>query len=211
MASKAIEMNVHIGPRISSKNERDATTTAPTASNIPITNRTALPFALMLHCITDCIWRHHSSRDYNDCMSELPPEALSDPMRPPSTSVEVHCLHCGQEYESYLIEWREEDRAAGKRMGFWCCPIPGCDGKGFCFDIFPTDPDYVDEESGEKIWHEDPPMVEGHESDCECVECEMAWAEEEAQFEREAQEYQRKVASGEIKPPPPMGEDDIPF
>jgi hypothetical protein len=24
--------------------------------------------------------------------------------------------------------------------GFWMCPTPNCDGAGFCFDIFPTDP-----------------------------------------------------------------------
>jgi hypothetical protein len=26
--------------------------------------------------------------------------------------------------------------------GFWMCPTPNCDGKGFTFDIFPTDPDH---------------------------------------------------------------------
>ena len=32
----------------------------------------------------------------------------------------------------------------GSKLGFWCCPTPGCDGKGFGFDIFPTDPNYDD-------------------------------------------------------------------
>lgn len=26
--------------------------------------------------------------------------------------------------------------------GFWMCPTPNCDGVGFSFDIFPTDPDH---------------------------------------------------------------------
>lgn len=79
-------------------------------------------------------------------MSAGPPDRDSDPFGPPELSTQVHCLHCDQEYESYLIEWRVYTDADGSGHGFWCCPIPGCDGKGFGFDIFPTDPDYFDEE-----------------------------------------------------------------
>lgn len=109
-------------------------------------------------------------------MDEIPAEAWDDPMHPPSIPIEVHCIHCGNEYESYRIEWREEMDADGSKHCFWCCPIPGCDGKGFCFDIFPTDPDYVDERTGEKIWMED------HEDDCECDECKELRAELEVEF-----------------------------
>ncbi len=70
----------------------------------------------------------------------------SDPFAPPETPTTVGCLHCAMEYESYLIEWRVSTNADGSEHGFWCCPIPGCDGKGFGFDIFPTDPDYFDED-----------------------------------------------------------------
>ena len=66
----------------------------------------------------------------------------------------VSCLHCGEEFDSYLIEWREEAGDNGSAMGFWCCPTPGCDGKGFGFDIFPIDPDYRDE-NGDKMWSDD--------------------------------------------------------
>ena len=75
----------------------------------------------------------------------------TDPFKPPSQPVEVHCLHCGQEYDSYLIEWRIETDREGKKHGFWCCPTPGCDGRGFGFDIFPTDPEYRGED-GEAMW-----------------------------------------------------------
>lgn len=79
-----------------------------------------------------------------------------DCFRPPDVPTLVHCLHCGQEYESYEIVWRlntvdpddEEDRVPG----FWCCPVPGCAGKGFGFDIFPIDPECLDERAG---WFED--------------------------------------------------------
>lgn len=82
-------------------------------------------------------------------MSESqPPDADNDPFRPPKQPTLVGCLHCGEEYESYLIEWRESVAADGKREGFWCCPIPGCSGAGFGFDILPVDPNYRDENGG---------------------------------------------------------------
>lgn len=89
----------------------------------------------------------------------------------------------------------------GSLPGMWVCPVDGCGDAGFAFDIWPVDPDYVDPRTGQKYCGEDPPMIEGHESDCECAECEMARDEQEAEWEREDAEYQRKVASGEITPP----------
>ncbi len=79
--------------------------------------------------------------------------AERDPFRPPTVPVMVHCLHCDQEYESYLIHWVDETTEADI-PGFWWCPTPGCDGKGFGFDIFPVDPDYRDEQ-GNLMWVED--------------------------------------------------------
>jgi hypothetical protein len=86
-----------------------------------------------------CNWSH--------CMN---PD--DDIFRPPTVPIEVGCLHCQQTYESYLIEWREFINHDGSKIGFWCCPMPDCDGKGFGFDIFPTDPHYRREEDGELMW-----------------------------------------------------------
>ena len=72
----------------------------------------------------------------------------SDPFKPPAISTPVGCLHCGQEYDSYLIEWRIETTHDGKQAGFWCCPTPDCGGRGFGFDILPLDPEYRDERGG---------------------------------------------------------------
>ncbi len=74
-----------------------------------------------------------------------------DCFKPPAVPTEVHCIHCHREYDSYLIEWREFPNETGGTDGFWCCPMPGCGGKGFGFDIFPTDPQYVGED-GEPMW-----------------------------------------------------------
>ncbi len=75
-------------------------------------------------------------------------DSASDPFAPPAVSTEVCCIHCGETYDSWQIEWRIEKTPRGDEHGFWCCPIPGCDGKGFGFDILPTDPNYRDENGG---------------------------------------------------------------
>jgi hypothetical protein len=88
----------------------------------------------------------------------------SDPFKPPPGSVLVHCIHCGEEYESYRIEWRVYDEPDG-RHGFWCCPIEECDGKGFGFDIFPIDREEA-ARFGIEIWDdEDGEDDEFHDED----------------------------------------------
>ena len=87
-----------------------------------------------------------------------------DPFRPPAISTLVGCLHCGEEYDSYRIEWRVETDSKGRPHGFWCCPIENCDGRGFGFDIFPVDPDYRDE-NGEKMWVNDDEEEDDEETD----------------------------------------------
>jgi hypothetical protein len=81
-------------------------------------------------------------------MTDDPLDPSDDPFGPPEIPVEVECLHCGQQYQSHLIEWRIETDADGNPHGFWCCPTPGCGGKGFGFDILPTDQNYRDEHGG---------------------------------------------------------------
>jgi len=92
----------------------------------------------------------------------LDPE--SDVFGPPVIPTQVGCLHCGQEYESYLIEWRVETTAAGQAHGFWCCPTPGCGGKGFGCDILPTDPTYQDERGG-WVWTDEADELEAELED----------------------------------------------
>ena len=87
-------------------------------------------------------------------MSYDPLDPDRDCFKPPAIPTQVFCLHCQQEYDSYLIEWRLETSTDGSAHGFWCCPMPDCDGRGFGFDIFPIDPDYRNED-GEPMWVED--------------------------------------------------------
>lgn len=88
-------------------------------------------------------------------MSENDPTSPDgDPFGPPTVNTEVCCLHCNETYDSYLIEWRVETLSDGREHGFWCCPMSGCDGRGFGFDILPTDPHYRDEHGG-WVWDDD--------------------------------------------------------
>ena len=80
---------------------------------------------------------------------------------------------------------------ASKR-GFWCCPIPGCDGRGFCFDIFPTDPEWRDEH-GERVW------VDGGEEDLDDADLEDAMPDESTH------------PNGQAGKPPSPDDLDIPF
>ncbi len=87
-------------------------------------------------------------------MSHDPLDPDADCFKPPPVPTEVHCLHCHLEYDSYLMEYRIEVDREGHKRGFWCCPTPGCGGKGFGFDIFPTDPDYRGPD-GLPMWESD--------------------------------------------------------
>ena len=120
--------------------------------------------------------------------------AERDPFRPPTVPVMVHCLHCDQEYESYLIHW-VDDTTESDAPGFWCCPTPGCDGKGFGFDIFPVDPDYRDEQ-GNLMWVEDDEDEDYDETD------------EPADLEVDTEDWEVDVGR---QPPADDIEDDIPW
>ena len=57
-----------------------------------------------------------------------------DPFGPPIPHAEVACLHCEKVYHSSKMYERKD---------FWYCGTPGCDGKGYGFDIFPVDEEFV--------------------------------------------------------------------
>src|SRR6185436_8147845 len=73
----------------------------------------------------------------------------TDPMAPPAEPCECYCLHCGRTFMSDRMWFQRVINAKDGFPGFWMCPTPNCDGAGFCFDIFPTDPDHPANEG----WH----------------------------------------------------------
>jgi hypothetical protein len=71
------------------------------------------------------------------------PEDRVDPtdmMSPPKVPCECYCLHCHRTFMSDGIWFQKVINARDGFAGFWMCPTPNCDGAGFTFDIFPTDP-----------------------------------------------------------------------
>jgi len=87
------------------------------------------------------------------CFGPLDPN--SDPFRPPATATRVFCLHCDEEFQSDSLQWKTSQGQNGGVQGFWICPTPGCQGKGFGFDIMPVDPNYRDERGGWVYFDED--------------------------------------------------------
>jgi hypothetical protein len=132
----------------------------------------------------------------------------NDPFGPPAISTVVHCIHCGEEYDSYRIEWRVERDADGEVHGFWCCPMPSCDGKGFGFDIFPVDPEYRDE-NGELMWCSDEDEFEDDDfEDSEFDDVEFAALDDEDDDEEEDWLLDDEAPSRGSRPD---RDEDIPF
>jgi hypothetical protein len=67
-------------------------------------------------------------------------DGRGDCFAPPAEPCECYCLHCQRVFMSDGIWFQKVINARDGFKGFWMCPTPNCDGAGFTFDIFPTDP-----------------------------------------------------------------------
>jgi hypothetical protein len=84
-----------------------------------------------------------------------------DPFAPPDEPCECWCMHCHRTFMSDQIWFQRVKGARDGFEGFWMCPTPNCDGAGFTFDIFPTDPNHPandgwfddDEPVGDREWN----------------------------------------------------------
>ena len=107
----------------------------------------------------------HERCDRADPLDPRDERLHDDPFGPPKIACECYCLHCRRTFMSSEIWFQRITNAEpGKLDGFWMCPTPNCDGKGFTFDIFPTDPDHPanegwydgeDEDSEDEEWDEE--------------------------------------------------------
>jgi hypothetical protein len=75
-------------------------------------------------------------------MSDGPSTSGGDNFGPPAEPCECYCLHCGRVFMSDGIWFQKVIGSRDGFTGFWMCPTPNCDGAGFTFDIFPTDPEH---------------------------------------------------------------------
>jgi len=72
----------------------------------------------------------------------MPIDDRDDPFAPPAEPCECWCLHCRRTYTSDQIWFQRVIGDQHGLDGFWICPTPNCEGSGFSFDIFPTDPEH---------------------------------------------------------------------
>lgn len=119
-------------------------------------------------------------------------ERFDDWFRPPAIPIEVECVECGEVYESSKMRWVPDGGPPGY-AGAWCCPTPGCGGAGFLFDIWPTDPEWRDE-NGNRV----------------CFESEEESFYEQQRF-MDMMAAGGPVDTGDIEPKYITDDDDIPF
>ena len=117
-----------------------------------------------------------------------------DGMHPPSIPQLVECVECGEEYDSWRIEWRVTRDAAGRVHGWWVCPVPGCGGAGFGFDIWPVDYD----ETG--TW-----------TDSDGREMHVGCTDDDDDFDEEFEDEDWSAGTGEVRDFDKFDDDDIPF
>jgi hypothetical protein len=162
----------------------------------------------------------------------------NDCFAPPPEPCECYCLHCQRLFMSDQI-WFQ--RIVGSRDGFdgfWMCPTPNCDGAGFTFDIFPTDPNHPanagwtdddgDEEYDQEEQEDDQEPWDPAESHYSAMDEEF-----EEDDDIEGEEWKHGLAPGSTPPESPemaqarrhweeeqkkydgpamtFGEDDIPY
>src|SRR5581483_12298027 len=102
-----------------------------------------------------------SERPDDSAPSDKSRDPRRDPMAPPEEPCECFCLHCRRIFMSDKMWFQRVVGAKDGFPGFWMCPTPNCDGAGFTFDIFPTDPDHPANEG----WYDDDDDEEEEVSD----------------------------------------------
>jgi hypothetical protein len=144
-----------------------------------------------------------------------------DPFAPPREPCECYCLHCRRVFMSTGIWFqRIRNSKAGHLDGFWMCPTPNCDGKGFTFDIFPTDPNHPanegwtycddgeEEDYLEDYDSEDPAYIDLDDEPGEYDPEESKWKQLDEEFDDEdddieGEEWKYGLEPGERLPEPP--------
>lgn len=96
------------------------------------------------------------------------PRRRDDCFAPPAEPCECWCMHCNRTFMSHGIWFQKVVNDPNGFAGFWMCPTPNCNGAGFTFDIFPTDPNHPANEgwrSGDDDWDEE--SIDAEDADAE--------------------------------------------
>ena len=169
----------------------------------------------------------HDARDHDPDPMETAerwdasdPRRQHDQMAPPSEACECYCLHCGRVFMSDRMWFQKVIGDKAGFDGFWMCPTPNCDGAGFTFDIFPTDPTHPandgwhysddDEEYDEECFDENGDYIEPEDRNYDPDEPQYKSLEEqmlEGEEDIEGDEWKYGLTAGEPPPEPPWVQD----
>lgn len=143
-------------------------------------------------------WDADDERRQKDCFA------------PPEEPCECECIHCGRTFMSDQIWFQRVIGSKDGFEGFWMCPTPNCDGAGFTFDIFPTDPNHPANE-GWVYYDEDDICDESDEEDRDYDPGESKYKQLDEEFgdeddDIEGEEWKYGLRSGDESPPPEMSE-----
>lgn len=138
------------------------------------------------------------------------PRRQHDQMAPPAEPCECYCLHCGRVFMSDQIWFQKVIGDKNGFEGFWMCPTPNCDGAGFTFDIFPTDPEHPandgwchdDDDHAEDAFDEEGNFVEPEDREYDPQEPEYPSSERSAAGDIEGEEWKYGLEPGEALPEP---------
>jgi hypothetical protein len=148
------------------------------------------------------------------------PDGPVDHFAPPTEPCECWCLHCRRTFMSTGIWFQRIIAGPPGLDGFWMCPTPNCDGKGFTFDIYPTDPDHPgndgwcddDGDDGE-AWDEDDDLALNADADESYDPNEAKWKQldedlgEADDDDLEGEEWKHGLQPGERPPEPDWMEE----
>src|SRR5215470_17740637 len=129
----------------------------------------------------------------------------TDPMAPPAEPCECYCLHCGRTFSSDRMWFQRVINDRGGFPGFWMCPTPNCDGAGFGFDIYPTDPGHPANDGWS--WEDDEEWEEDETEVAEWDPAETKYKELDAELgdvddDLEGEEWKLGLEPGERPPEP---------
>jgi hypothetical protein len=145
-----------------------------------------------------------SDDDSGPAWDDNDPRRQHDQMAPPAEPCECYCLHCQRIFMSDQMWFQKVIGARDGFDGFWMCPTPNCDGAGFTFDIYPTDPDhpanagwsYDDDDDDEEF---DEQELEGFR-DVPAAEWDPKEAEYEPEDDIEGEEWKYGLPAGSEAP-----------
>ena len=130
-----------------------------------------------------------------------------DHFAPPAEPCECYCLHCHRVFMSDGMWFQKVINAADGFKGFWKCATPNCDGAGFTFDIFPTDPTHPANEGWTSDDGEDDEDDQASNvydpTEPKYSELDEQYDDDDDLDDLEGEEWKHGLAPGERPPEPP--------